>query len=147
MRKEYGVILAVIGLIFICYVEGWGTDWKHYYSDNESDLYYDAESMIHQKDGSVKVWIKAVRKRETKSVDEAWDKSPQFLTNNITKEFLRLIEINCPNRTFRNLAFGERDKDGKPISGVTQREIIDTTKDYHIQPDSSMDRFHKVICK
>jgi hypothetical protein len=105
--------------------------------------------MIHQKDGWVKVWIKTVRKRKTMGLDEARDKSPEFLTNNVTKEFLRLIEINCPNRTFRNLAYGERDKDGKPFWGATQREndTLDTTRVFNIIPDSPIERIFNIICK
>lgn len=150
MRKRHGVILAIVGyIVFFFCIEGWGADWKHYYSDNENDAYYDAQSMIHQKDGWVKVWIKTVLKRKTMGLDEARGKSPEFLSDNITKELLRLMEINCPNRTFRNLAFHERDRDGRLVWGIMQSEndTLDTTKVFNIIPDSGMERIFNIICK
>ncbi len=162
MRKKYGVIFAVIGYIIFFFCEGWGADWKLYGGET---AYYDAQSIIRQKDGWFRVWTKRILLGEKLSSKEARGKwlrehapyAPQgkemflsleeFDSMYVTKELLLLREINCSNRTFRTLAISERDKDGLTVMGYLSNPKHIDGKIYHVSPDLDMERLYKIICK
>jgi hypothetical protein len=147
------LVIILIGLAIFGNAEVWGADWKIY----GKDAYYDVSSIIRQPDGSVRVWTKWVHFGEKVSMKEAWDKwlrisesqgeeqGRWFLSMEVTKESFHLREINCSKRSFRNLAFEERDKKGITVLGALSK--ANPEEAMHIPPDSSMELLLKAICK
>lgn len=124
MKSDFfGTVLSVILLAIGFHIAGcagvWGSDWKMY----EEGAYYDSESMIRQDDGTVRVWQKLVLRNENKT--EIWS----------------LRELNCSNRTFRNLTIFERERGEDNNTDVNPKQV------HHIEPDSHMERFLKIICR
>lgn len=61
MRIKCGVILAVIGYItFFSSMQGWGTDWKFYESNEEGTYFYDTEAVRQVSKDIIQVWTKRV---------------------------------------------------------------------------------------
>ena len=101
----------LIGLSIFSYAEAWGADWKLYYRDDARIRYYDAERITRPSKNIVRVWIKF----------EYTDKGAIEMVKNYGKKYenisqqIALEEINCLEKSWRNLSLTHYSKDGKVI--------------------------------
>ena len=61
---KLGVIFLFTGLTILGYAEVWGQDWRLYGEDLFASYYYDAEKILRPSKNIVKVWGKAVYKKD-----------------------------------------------------------------------------------
>ena len=112
MRKRFGVIFAVIGLILLNYSEGWGADWKQYFSTEYGKYYFDAETLTFLSNVTVRTSVKIV----------LTDKGVKSTAQTLGKEYANLehtvqsVEINCAVKTINILEVVAYSKTGDIIS-------------------------------
>ncbi len=100
MKKREAVTLAVAGYIvlFLC-IEGWGADWKLFFTTTDEHFYYDAESITHPLEGAIRVWCKQVYT----------EKGVSAMAGHLREEakisyWMDLAEFHCADRKFRLLS-------------------------------------------
>jgi hypothetical protein len=112
VRKKYGVIVAVIGLILLGDAEGWGADWKQYFSTEYGKYYYDAETLTYSSNVTLRASVKIV----------LTDKGVKSTAQLLGKEYANLehtiesVEINCAVKTINILEVIAYSKTGDMIS-------------------------------
>lgn len=126
MKNRVGITLAIIGLIFFNYAEGWGADWKLFDGqESASQKFYDPESIIATPEGNIRVWELITM---------------PFQHENVAIRYKCLYEFNCTLREYRHLLTEEM----YPNKGFLEKE--GDKKWSNIVPESPMDKFYKVIC-
>jgi hypothetical protein len=140
---KLGTVFFWIVLVFLLQTEGWGEDWKAYQATKKGDIYsFDSDSIEPAKEGRIKVWVK-VEKTEFDGTDlkghvneiQSGNKSK------VTGEVIQLLEIDCPQRTFRiiNLAVYSKNRD--------IQEYYSEPSDWEvIHPDSVTQELFRVVC-
>jgi hypothetical protein len=104
-------------------------DWRFYFHDDHVDIlyFYDQRSISYPPTGIVRVWTKVIMGNEEykngyiKMRKEAGTPVEGFDYGIV------LLEIDCPNKTFRGLTVSDYDKKGiqlSVVSGVTPWEYI-----------------------
>ena len=139
MRKRYMVVLAVIGILFLCYVEGWGADWKIFSLSDAGTAYYDAENIIRPSKGVVRVWQKTVyNEKSVINAVEKWGDKYKTFSYSIT-----LWELYCAEKKERLLSSTHYSTDGGVLFSATDQE----SKWNFIVPDSEGELLYKAVCK
>jgi hypothetical protein len=112
VRKRFGVMVVVIGLILLGDAEGWGADWKQYFSTEYGKYYFDAETLTFSSNLTVRTSVKIV----------LTDKGAKSTTQFLGKEYVNLehtiesVEINCAVKTINILEVIAYSKTGDVIS-------------------------------
>jgi hypothetical protein len=131
MRREYGIVLGMIGLMFLLSCAGRGANWKllnHYdYGDGWSaSQSYDTKSIVRTDEGNTRVWIRQDKEKVRKDPLED------------LPFYKKLVEINCALEEVRYLRVITHLKDG-------DYEEEGQELDYMV-PDSSKEALCQVIC-
>jgi hypothetical protein len=131
--KRFGVIVAVIGLILLGDADGWGADWKHYFSTEYGKYYFDAETLTYSSNVTLRTSVKKV----------LTDKGAKSSAPLLGKEYanleytIDLLEINCAVKTINILEIVAYSKTGdiigreenlspdwRPVSPKTPNEAL-----------------------
>lgn len=164
MRKEYGVIIGVVGLILFLCMEVRGADWKLFFSTKDGyTCYYDPESITHPSKDIVRVWKKDILSEERKvpGGDEVYSYAKT------------LFEFHCIEREHRILYVVYYSKDDRVLSSVNpederwfnalkgaaaDRQLFDRlmleylknrermSRWNFIVPESSVEKLYKIVC-
>ena len=111
MRKRFGVMVVVIGLILLGNAEGWGADWKHYFSTENAKYYFDTETLTYTSNVTLRTSVKKV----------LTDKGAKSSAPLLGKEYANLeytidsLEINCAVKTINILEIVAYSKTGDII--------------------------------
>jgi hypothetical protein len=141
MKKRVGITLAVIGLIFFCYADGWAADWnwKKCGRSKNATTYYDTKGIALLPKGIVRVWGAEVYTAEGVQLNvQEFGQRYKDVTSGVT-----LIEINCRERWMRALS----------ITFYSQTEtVIDSESTPNAQwevilPDSIGESLYILVCK
>jgi hypothetical protein len=139
VRKKYGVIFAVIGLILLGDAEGWGADWKQYFSTEYGKYYFDAETLTYSSKVTVRTSVKIV----------LTDKGVKSTAQLLGKEYANLehtiesLEMNCAVKTINILEVVAYSKTGDVIS----REENSTPDWRPTSPKTPNEALLKAACK
>ena len=127
-----------IGLLILGNAEVWGADWK-FYDSNELYLgYYDAQGITRPSKNIVRVWIR--RDFTEKGVLDVVGKIGKKYKN--LSYGIGLVEIDCVEKTIRNLSLTYYDNKGKVIYSSSSPTEWD-----FIVPDSEGEKLYKEVCK
>jgi len=140
MTNKSRIIFAIIGLIIFSFcVEGWGADWRLYFSGDYGDHYYDTESITHPSKNILRVWEKWVFTEQgvIQMVTEVGEKY-KTLSFQIV-----LSEVDCAEKKFRGLSINSYSKDG----GVLYTKDFQDLNWNFIVPESNGDILYKILCK
>ena len=139
VRKKYGVIFAVIGLILLGYAEGWGADWKQYFSTEYGKYYFDAETLTYSSKVTVRTLVKIIlTDKGVKSTAQMLGKEYENLEHTIES-----LEINCAAKTINILEVIVYSKTGDIIS----REENSSPDWRPISPKTPNEALLKAACK
>lgn len=137
LSSKSGIILGIIGLVFLGYSEGWGVDWKYYGTNEEGSYFYDTESITRPSKNLVDVWVQSAYTQ--KSIAH-WvrEGGKHFQDLDFT---LISLELNCVERSARYLQVVFYSKKGEVFSPINSEEW------HFIAPDSMIESLHKEVCK
>jgi hypothetical protein len=139
MRDKFGITLTVISIIFFCYMEVWGGDWRYYGENNYRVGYYDAGSITRTSEGIVRVSEKDVFTE--KGVIEAVGKlGEKYKTLSYV---IMLDEVHCADGRIRPLSSAFYSKDGKVLSSFDYQ----ATDWGFIVPESRGEALYEILCK
>jgi hypothetical protein len=112
VRKKYGVIFAVIGLILLGDAEGWGADWRQYFSTEYGKYYFDVETLTYSTNVTLRTSVKIIlTDKGVKSTAQMLGKEYENLEHTIQS-----LEINCATKTINILEVTTYSKTGDMIS-------------------------------
>ena len=131
-----GVVL--IGLILFGNAEVWGMDWRLYDFDDLNIRYYDAEGIKHPSKNIVRIWVKW--KYREKGVIEIVKKLGKKYEN--IDFTIALKEINCSDKTMRDLSLDDYSKEGKIIFSTSSEDEWD-----YIVQGSAAEALYEAVCK
>ncbi len=133
------VVLAVIGLTFFCYTEGWGADWKLFTEVKSGPFYYDTENITWSSANTVKVWTKALYNEESVS-DIVAEYGAKFKGVSYS---ISLEELNCEGKKVRFLVERYYSKEGKSLLSFEDEK----SQWRNIVPESFAEALYQEICK
>jgi hypothetical protein len=142
MRRKWkgGVVLWVVGMVFLSYTHLWGADWKEYAKTDRAVLYYDARSVARTSKNVVRVSEKRVF--TVKGVFEVV-KQPGFGKEFETLSYATgLSELQCADKKKRTLSITWYSGDGKTLSSDS-----DQSNWKLITPGSTAEALRKILCK
>lgn len=117
----------------------WGADWKPYGLSDSGLFFFDAKGITRPSKDIVRVWEKLVYTE--KKISEIIEKFGREYEN--FHHAIMLNEINCKNRTYRQLQITHYTKGGKVIwSG----DFYDARLDF-IPPESVVEELYEIVCK
>jgi len=132
-----GLSIAVIAALLVGFSTTEAADWKQYYSntflsyETDHDIvhkeYYDSDSIVRTKKGTIKVWTRAVTEGEK-------DDRPDRIVS--------LLEIDCSERVYQLLRLTRYYKDNRVEEDTTHINKWD-----EISPDSNREAVYKVVCQ
>lgn len=130
--------IIIIATIFVAASTLEAVDWKQFYSityvSNKTGNtivhkeYYDRDSMIRTKRGTIKVWTNGVWEGEDA------DDRPKAIT--------ALLEMNCSERVYRLASVTRYFRDNRLEEDSSYSDQWD-----EIHPQSNREKLYKVICK
>jgi hypothetical protein len=138
VRRKYGVISAVIGLILLGHSEGWGEDWKQYFSTEYGKYYFDVETLTYSSKVTLRTSVKII----------LTDKGVKSTVQMLGKEYgnlehtIQLLEINCATKTINILEVTTYSKTGDMIS----REENSTPDWRPVSPKTPSEALLKAAC-
>ena len=133
------LIFSVIGIVMCCCGEGWGVNWREYFSTDSSKYYYDEESFTRLSNFSITIRVKFV----------LTDKGVMSATQTLGKEYrnlghtVQLMAINCVDHTSNIVEAIFYSKTGDIIS----REEYPYADWRSIPPKTPHEALLKVVCK
>ncbi|MGA2465529.1 MAG: surface-adhesin E family protein [Thermodesulfobacteriota bacterium] len=131
-------VIVVIGLAIFGNAEVWGADWKFYGSTEMYLGYYDAQGITRPSKNIIRVWGKDIFMKE--GVSKLVRKSGKGYEN--FSHSISLSEINCVEKTFRQLKVTFYDNEGGSIgTSNSPSEWIFFT------PESMGEKLYKEVCK
>ena len=138
--KSLSVKLAVIliGLIIFGCAEVWAEDWMFYGRNDKYLCFYDMESIRHPSKNIVEVSEK----------QEYTNKGINFIVGELGKKYenidftIALKEINCSDKTMRDLSLDDYSKEGKNIFSTSSEDEWD-----YIVQGSAAEVLYKAVCK
>jgi hypothetical protein len=141
MRKRKGVILAVVGyIVLFLSMEGWGADWKLFFTTTHDYFYYDAESITHPSKDVVRVWGREVF-TEKGVIEMVGVLGENFKT---LSYWMDLVEFHCGDRKFRHLSSVAYSTDETLLHSFDDQE----PKWYFISPESMLlNVLYNILCK
>jgi len=141
MRRT--ILFLTFSLILLS-SEGWSREWTAFQATRSGDIYYfDPESVEKPGEGLVRAWTKIERTAFEggdfkKNVEEVVSGKKE----KVTGEILQLVEIRCPEKTFRviNLVVFDKDKEIK--------EYYSDPSEWNAIPSESVMNFLRLeVCK
>ena len=136
LSVKLGVIL--IGFIIFGYAEVWGEDWKFYTKGLYGDYFYDAEGITRPSKDIVRVWVK-VEYSEMGAFQMIRELGKEYKNINYAKV---LHEINCSDKTMRDLSLDDYSKEGKIIFSTSSEDKWD-----YIVQGSAAEALYEAVCK
>ena len=110
---RYGVALLIIGyIVFFCYRESWGADWKFVKKNSESSvLEIDVASISRQPNNIVRAWLKLTHSKENVAewVKQLGEDYKDFSYSTYSAEY------DCAERKSRILSRIHYSSDGRII--------------------------------
>jgi hypothetical protein len=142
MTSNLRVILAVIGLTFSCFAEGWGADWRLFGKNDRADFYYDADSITRPPSKIIfRVWEKRIFTE--KGVSEAVGRSGFGERYRNLGFVMGLSEFNCADKQNRALSLIWYARDGESLSSDN---ATGTSWDV-IAPGSMSEKLYQILCR
>jgi hypothetical protein len=141
-RNERRVILLLIGIIFLCYGEGWGADWKLFGKNDRADFYYDAESITRPPSKVIiRVWEKRIFTE--KGVGDAVGRSGFGEKYKDLSYVMGLSEFQCADKQKRTLSLIWYSKDGEKLASDDA-----SGSEWDVIPPGSMsETLYEILCK
>jgi hypothetical protein len=135
MRKRYTVILAVIGILFLCYVEGWGADWKRIAITKEKGnfvtyYYLETKKIRRLPDEKIRCWV-VINSVPSGTPEPSMEKLPR-------EGFVDYIELECLNDRYRSVRTECEAREGYVLITPIRWE--------NIEPDSGYDKIREFLC-
>jgi hypothetical protein len=139
VRRKYGVVFAVIGLILLGHAEGWGANWKQYFSTEYGKYYFDTETLTYPSNLTMRTWVKIIlTEKGVKSTAQMLGKEYENLEHTIES-----LEINCAAKMINILEVITYSKTGDIIS----REENSSPDWRPISPKTPNEALLKEACK
>ena len=137
MKRKF--IFLVFGLIFFCYMEVWGADWRPHAGNDDGFFYYDATSITRTSEGTVRLQHKVVltEKGVTDAVRKLGEKYKTL------SYVIDLEEVRCADRKRRLLSSAFYSEDGKVLSSFDYQAPVWT----FVGPESMYEALYEILCK
>ncbi len=136
---KHKFVFLGFGLIFSCYAEVWGADWRPYAGNDEGFFYYDATSITRTSEGTVRVLRKGVLTE--KAVIHAVEKLGEKYTT--LSYVIDLEEVRCADKRIRFLSSAFYSEDGKVLSSFDYQ-----APDWiYLGPESMREALYEILCK
>ncbi len=141
MKRMFGMVPAVAGIVLFFCAHLWAADWKQYAETDRAVLYYDVKSIKHFSKDTVRVSEKRVF-----TVKGVFDvvRQPGF-----GKKYEGLSyatgesELQCTDKKKRTLSIAWYSNDGAMLSS----DKDETSSWKPIPPGSSAEVLYKIVCK
>jgi len=137
---KLAVMFLFMGLIFFCCMEGWGADWKQYFKTENSEYYFDAETLTSPSTFIIRTTVKFI----------LTDKGVKSSVQRLGKAFenidysIQSLEINCAVKTANILEVIIYSKTGDIIT----REDYSSSSDWRpIPPKTPYEALMKAVCQ
>jgi len=139
MRMRCGVILAIIGFLFISSSKGWGADWESFGGNATADFYYDTENITHPSKDVIRVYVKRLYTEKGVS-DLVGVLGVKFKT---VRHSVDSYEVQCGDKKFRLLSSVVYSTDEEILESFNYQEPTWKV----IVPESVIDTLYKTLCK
>ena len=142
MKKKPGVIFVIIGFFVLYYGEVRGADWKYLGSNEEQQFYLDTGSISLLSKNIVRVWTKAFfTDRGIIGVIKQLGIKYENLS-----ESVGLDELNCVNKTYRQLSETHFSKGGTVLGSSERGDFKIDSKWSLIIPGTFYEAIYDEVC-
>ena len=139
MKRLSTTIFLAVGLVIVADQCGWATDYRRFGETNEGVFFYDIEGIAQHSKETVSVWIKEkFSPQGVRSLSRAQGNNYMNLDYALSQE-----ELNCRDRTFRQLSLALYNKDETVLSSSINR-----IKEFEpVLPGSVEEKLLNAVCK
>ena len=133
------VIFIVIGGILAGYRDSGAVDYRMFGESKEGIFYYDIESITYPSNFTVDAWVKEnFSGPGVAATSRALGQDYRNLDHSVSQ-----VELNCKDKTFRQLSLTFYAKDGSVMS--SSKNMV---KEFEaIKPNSVNEALYKTLCK